>query len=53
MHDLAPALERVIHELSKLPGVGQKTAQRLTFHLLQTPRADAEALGRAILDLHE
>ena len=53
MNDLAPALERVIHELSKLPGVGQKTAQRLTFHLLQAPRADAEALGRAILDLHE
>ena len=53
MNDLAPALERVIHELSKLPGVGQKTAQRLTFHLLQAPRADAEALGRAILDLRE
>jgi recombination protein RecR len=53
MNDLAPALERVIHELSKLPGVGQKTAQRLTFHLLQAPREDAEALGRAIMDLRE
>jgi recombination protein RecR len=53
MNDLAPALERVIHELSKLPGVGKKTAQRLTFHLLQAPREDADALGRAILDLRE
>jgi recombination protein RecR len=53
MNDLAPALERAIHELSKLPGVGKKTAQRLTFHLLQAPREDAEALGRAILELRE
>ena len=53
MDDLAPALERVIHELSKLPGVGKKTAQRLTFHLLQAPREDAKALGQAILDLRE
>lgn len=53
MSDLAPALERVIHELSKLPGIGKKTAQRLTFHLLQAPREDADALSRAIVDLRE
>jgi recombination protein RecR len=51
--DLAPPLERVITELSKLPGVGRKTAQRLVFHLLQAPREDAEALARSILDLRE
>ena len=33
MNDLAPALERVIHELSKLPGVGKKTAERLLVEL--------------------
>jgi recombination protein RecR len=51
--DLAPPLERVIHELSKLPGIGKKTAQRLSFHLLQAPREDADALARTIVDLRE
>jgi len=53
MGDLAPPLERVIHELAKLPGIGKKTAQRLALHLLQAPREDAEALARAIVDLRE
>jgi recombination protein RecR len=53
MDDLAPAVERVVRELGKLPGIGRKTAQRLTFHLLQAPREDADALGRAILELRE
>jgi len=53
VNDLAPAIERVIHELAKLPGVGKKTAQRLSFHLLQAPREDADALARAIVDLRE
>jgi recombination protein RecR len=51
MSHLAPALEQVIHELSKLPSIGKKTAQRLAFHMLQAPREDAEALARAILEL--
>jgi len=53
MGDLAPPLERVIHELAKLPGIGKKTAQRLALHLLQAPREDAEALARTIVDLRE
>ena len=53
MSDLAPPLERVIHELAKLPGIGKKTAQRLALHLLQAPREDAAALARAIVDLRE
>jgi len=48
---LAPPLERVIGELSKLPSIGRKTAQRLAFHLLSAPESDAEALARAILEL--
>lgn len=53
MSYLAPSLERAINELSKLPGVGKKTAQRLAFHLLQAPGEEAEALVRAIRDLRE
>ena len=53
MSALPPALERLIGELSKLPGVGTKTAQRLAFHLLRAPREDAEALSVAIRDLRD
>ena len=53
MTGLAPPLERVILELTKLPGVGRKTAQRLALHLLQVPREDATALGESILELRE
>jgi recombination protein RecR len=53
LRHLAPPVERVIAELSKLPGVGRKTAQRLALHLLQVAREDADALGRAILELRE
>jgi recombination protein RecR len=48
---LPPSLERLIGELSKLPGVGRKTAQRLAFHLLQVAAEDAEALAHAIAAL--
>jgi len=51
--ELAPPLEQIILELTKLPSIGKKTAQRLAFHLLQTPRAEAEALARAIVELRE
>jgi len=50
---LAAPLERLIAELSKLPGVGRKTAQRFAFHLLKTPAADVAALGSALSDLRE
>jgi recombination protein RecR len=43
--------ERVIDELSRLPGIGPKTAQRLTYHLLRAPADQAEALAEAILEL--
>jgi len=48
---LPAALERVIRELSKLPGVGEKTATRLAYHLLRTHRQDVEALAQALLGL--
>ena len=53
MSSLAPPLEQVITELSKLPGIGRKTAQRLTFHLLKAPPENVAALARALAELRE
>ena len=53
MTSLAPPLERAVTELSKLPGVGRKTAQRLVFHLLRAPAAEVAALAAALADLPE
>ncbi|MBR2736424.1 MAG: recombination protein RecR [Firmicutes bacterium] len=46
----APPLEKLIRELSKLPGIGGKTAQRLAFHILSLPDSQARALAGAITD---
>lgn len=48
---LPPQITRVIEEFSKLPGLGPKSAERLTFHLLRSSRASPEALGRSLLEL--
>jgi recombination protein RecR len=53
LNNLAPPLERVISELSKLPSIGRKTAQRLAFHLLKAHGEDVQALARAIVELRE
>jgi recombination protein RecR len=50
---LAPPLQRLVTELSKLPGVGQRTAQRLAFHILRASPEDAAALAAAIRDVKE
>jgi recombination protein RecR len=47
----APPLQRLITELSKLPGVGGRTAQRLAFHLLRAEEQDAIALADAIREV--
>ena len=44
-------LEALIVELTRLPGLGRKSAQRITFHLLRSPESDAKRLAAAILDL--
>ena len=49
--ELPEPLERLIAELSRLPGVGPKTAQRLAFHLLRADRERVERLSEALLDL--
>jgi recombination protein RecR len=49
----AGPIAALIAELAKLPGVGEKTASRLAFHLLRAQRGDAEALAHAILRMKE
>jgi recombination protein RecR len=49
----APPLQRLINELSKLPGVGGRTAQRLAFHLLRASEEDAVALAEAIREVKQ
>jgi recombination protein RecR len=49
----APPVQRLVTELGKLPGIGQRTAQRLAFHLLATDPEDANALAAAIREVKE
>jgi recombination protein RecR len=51
MPQLPEPLERLIQELSRLPGIGPKTAQRLAFHLLRVDRVRADSLAQAIEDV--
>jgi recombination protein RecR len=44
-------IARLVVELGKLPGIGEKTAARLAFHVLRAPAEDAQALAQAITDL--
>jgi len=44
---------RLVDELGKLPGIGRKSAERLAYHLLRVPKADAVALADAIRDVRE
>jgi recombination protein RecR len=49
----APPVQRLVTELSKLPGVGTRTAQRLAFHILRASPEDASALADAIREVKE
>lgn len=46
-------VQRLIDELSRLPGIGRKSAQRLAFHLLNVEKADAVRLAQALIDMRE
>ena len=48
-----PAVDNLVAQLTRLPGVGTRTAQRLAFHLLRTPKNDALALAAAIGEVKE
>jgi len=49
----APPVRRLMTELAKLPGVGNRTAQRLAFHILRAPTEDAVGLAEAITEVKE
>ncbi len=49
----APPVQRLVTELSKLPGVGSRTAQRLAFYILRASGEDATALAEAIVDVKQ
>jgi recombination protein RecR len=49
----APPVQKLVTELSKLPGIGNRTAQRLAFHLLRASTEDATALAEAIREVKE
>ncbi|MQA75346.1 MAG: recombination protein RecR [Solirubrobacterales bacterium] len=46
-------IERLVTELAKLPGIGQRTAQRLAFHILRADDGDAQALAEAVREVKE
>ena len=48
-----PALEKLVHELSRLPGIGPKTAQRLAYHVLRSDSTYAQALAEAMVQVKE
>jgi recombination protein RecR len=52
MQVIPPAVERLISELGKLPGVGPRTAERLAFYILKSDRSLALGLASATSDLH-
>src|SRR5580704_12455856 len=53
MPDFAEPLARLINEFKRLPGIGQKSAQRIAFHIMRASRDDADQLARSILDVKD
>ncbi|MFN3326909.1 MAG: recombination mediator RecR [Bryobacteraceae bacterium] len=53
MPDFAEPLARLIQEVKRLPGIGQKSAQRIAFHILRTERENVERLIHALIDVKE
>ena len=53
MSSYAPPVQRLVTELSKLPGIGTRTAQRLAFHVLRASDEDALALADSIREVKE
>ena len=53
MGGLTGSMEALVAELMRLPGVGQKTAERLAFHILKSPKEQVQALARTIVQMKE
>jgi len=50
---LSPSIDNLVAQLTRLPGIGSRTAQRLAFHILQVPKQEAIALAEAIHEVKE
>jgi recombination protein RecR len=50
---LSPSVDNLVAQLTRLPGIGSRTAQRLAFHVLSTPKEEALALATAIAEVKE
>ncbi len=50
---LSNSMQRAVEELSKLPGIGKKSAQRLVFYLLKLPREEIVALAKSLVDVKD
>ena len=53
MAQISESVARVIDEFARLPGIGRKSAERLTYHMLRVPKAEALALADAIRNVRE
>jgi recombination protein RecR len=53
VNTFAPPVQRLVTEFSKLPGIGNRTAQRLAFHILRVSTEEAAALAQAIVEVKE
>jgi len=52
-HVFSPSVENLVAQLTRLPGIGSRTAQRLAFHILQKPKDEALALAAALEEVKE
>lgn len=52
MQVVPPALERLIQDLNRLPGIGRKTASRLAMHIMRSPAEEARVLAADLAELH-
>ena len=48
-----PSIQNLIKNIARLPGIGEKTAERLALHILRAPRQEAEELAQSLLDIKE
>ena len=53
MNHYPPSILRLIKSLSRLPGIGEKTAERLAMHILRAPRSEAEQLSSSIIEVKD
>jgi len=53
MPDFAEPLARLIQEVKRLPGIGQKSAQRIAFHILRADRGDVERLAQSLIEVKD